>query len=188
MILPKSIYEIVRDLPSKHLSRSNMYTKLRNICAGNMRTQHVRSEHVVERPQLALEFFAFWLGQLRSVATRRRARLDSCKLYRLRCRQSSIVLPSRVCASVRVCLPVFVWKSVYAECENKPQAVKNGREKQQHQANHLYRVTTTTTTIILRKCAKNPQQKSNQQLKCWICLLFWLIAISHRSRREAARS
>lgn len=105
-------------------------------------------------------------------------------------RVSSIVLPSRVCASVRVCLPVFVWKSVYAECENKPQAVKNGREKQQHQANHLYRVTTTTTTttIILRKCAKNPQQKSNQQLKCWICLLFWQIAISHRSRREAARS
>lgn len=45
----------------------------------------------------------------------------------------------------------------------------------------------TTTKRILRKWQK---QKSNQHLKCWICLLFRLIAIpiDRESRRGAARS
>lgn len=165
----------------QHVSQPD---RLGNICASNTRSQHVRSELVLEQPQLlAATFFVFWLGQLRSVATRRRARLDSFEIVSaavppIENRVSCCPVSVRVCVSVfvgvLVCLPVFVCENLFMPNARINHMKEGKKERNSNTKQIIFSVYKKTTKRILRKWQK---QKSNQHLKCWICLLFRLIAI-----------
>lgn len=103
-------------------------------------------------------------------------------------RVSSIVCATE-CVCLLVCLPVFVWKLVYAECENKPQERKRNTATPSKSSLPCYNNTKFCGNVQRIKIKKKPQQKSNQQLKNMLNLFIILAnRDSHWSRREAARS
>lgn len=176
----------------QHVSQPD---RLGNICASNTRSQHVRSELLLRQPQLGGgDVLRFLIGTI-AISCNETSRAFGFIRNRFGCgaanRESSIVLPSE-CACVCVCIcgcagvfaRVCVWKFVYAECKNKPHERRKERKKQQHQANHLFRVQENNK----KNSAEMAKTKIESALKMLNLFIIPANRDSHWSRRGAARS
>lgn len=176
----------------QHVSQPD---RLSNICASNTRSQHVRSELVLRPPQLGGgDVLRFLIGTI-AISCNETSRAFGFIRNRFGCgaanRESSIVLPSecacvceRICGCAGVFARVCVWKFVYAECKNKPHERNKERKKQQHQANHLFRVQENNK----KNSAEMAKTKIESALKMLNLFIIPANRDSHWSRRGAARS
>lgn len=165
----------------QHVSQPD---RLGNICASNTRSQHVRSELVLRPPQLGGgDVLRFLIGTI-AISCNETSRafgfiqIVSAAVPPIENRVSCCPVSVRVCVSVfvgvLVCLPVFVCENLFMPNARINHMKEIKKERNSNTKQIIFSVYKKTTKRILRKWQK---QKSNQHLKCWICLLFRLIAI-----------